>query len=83
MKRKFQTLYIDWTLRLGINAAQKVYAQKIKSHVIKKPHNPQLAQKTIRAVLFLSVALFNSLFPPPIFSVVENESETSCEMFAL
>ncbi len=50
---------------------------------MRKVHNPQLAQNTVLAVLFLSVAIFNSLFPPPTFSVVDNESATSWDIFAL
>lgn len=64
----------------GLRRTTGVSNQKTKSQVMRKAHRPQVAKKTILAVLFLSVALFNSLLPLPILSVVFKESATSCSM---
>lgn len=53
-----------------------------KSHRTSVVQNIHVDQKTACAVLLRSVARLSSLFPPPTFSVVENESCTSWSMCA-
>lgn len=53
-----------------------------RSHKTSVVQNTHVPQNTACAVLRRSVARLSSLFPLPTFSVVENESCTSCSMCA-
>lgn len=50
--------------------------------MMRNAQSPLAAKNVYRAALGRCVAFFSSLLPPPTFSVVENESDTSCSMCA-
>lgn len=73
-------LHVGHLLTAHASAAVIVLRHMNRSQRTSVAQKTQVDQNTICAVLFLSVAFFNSLFPVPTFSAVENESTTSWSM---